>query len=204
MRIRTAILWALGCILLGSASAQDVGTAAIRKGARELGVWGGGGSGVGHSSDTQIASAGLRLGKVLTGVHGFGPLSGNLEYAVDIVPLYLFFQDPAIKGAGRQTVYGASITPVGVKWNFISGKNVAPFVAIEGSAIFTSRNVPAGDTSRVNFASGVASGVQIFTAPKRALTLSAHVMHISNASLGNHNPGVNVAVQVRVGYQWWK
>jgi lipid A 3-O-deacylase len=29
-------------------------------------------------------------------------------------------------------------------------------------------------------------------------------MHISNASLGDANPGVNATVQFQIGYSWWK
>jgi hypothetical protein len=29
-------------------------------------------------------------------------------------------------------------------------------------------------------------------------------VHISNASLGDSNPGVNATVQFQIGYSWWK
>lgn len=194
-------------MLLGAvAFAQD---GPKRKGATELAVWGGGGTGLGVSDSTQMANVGLRLGKVLTGPHGPGLLQGNLEYAFDVVPLYLFFQDqPVFRGGAiasrRQTVYGGSISPVVVKWNFVRGKRVVPFAGVEGSAIFTTKNVPAGDTSVVNFGSGLVSGLQFLRGDRHSISFSGHLMHISNASIGNHNPGVNVALQFRVGYQWWK
>ncbi len=164
-------------------------------------LWAGGGTGLGHSSGTQIANAGVRLGKVLTAQHGSGALRGNFEYAFDITPLYLFFQDRPVNQ--RETVYGGSISPVIAKWNFTRSNRIVPFVGVEGSAIFTTKNVPAGDTSQINFASGIASGLHLFRSEKRALSFSGHLMHISNASIGNHNPGVNVALQFRLGYQWW-
>ena len=182
----------------------------IQKGATELQIWAGGGSGLGHSDGTQVADAGFRYGLVLTDQHGPAWLRGNLEYAFDVVPLYLFFQDhnvlttPGQSVQRRQTVYGGSITPLVVKWNFTSGKRIVPFVAAEGSAIFTTQDVPAGDTSVVNFGSGIASGVQFLRGAHRAFSVSGHLMHISNASLGNHNPGINIALQLRLGYQWWR
>jgi hypothetical protein len=30
------------------------------------------------------------------------------------------------------------------------------------------------------------------------------VIHISNASLGDHNPGLNFTFQFSAGYSWWK
>ena len=93
-------------------------------------------------------------------------MRGNFEYAIDVAPLYLIFQDrPVVKANGtaatqRQTVYGGAISPLILKWNFTSGKRFVPFAAAEGTAIFTTKNVPAGDTSTVNFGSGIASGLQ--------------------------------------------
>jgi hypothetical protein len=190
------------CCVFAYATGQE---SPRQKGAREITVWAGGGTGVGASDGTQMMNAGVRLGKVLTGEHGSGALRGNLEYAFDVAPLYLFFQDQNVNGVvKRQTVYGGSISPVVVKWNFTSGKRIVPFVGVEGSAILTSKNVPAGDTSQVNFGSGVAAGMQFLRGQSHAMSFSGHLMHISNASIGNHNPGVNVALQFRLGYQWWK
>ena len=64
-------------------------------------------------------------------------------------------------------------------------------------------DVPPGDTSTVNFQTGLAGGVQIFRRPTRSITLSTHFLHISNASLGNRNPSYNITMQFRIGYQWW-
>ena len=182
----------------------------IRQGATEIAAWAGGGTGLGHSTSFQYANAGVRLGKVLTGDHGSGFLRGNFEYAADFMPLYLFFQDqPVVRANGtaatqRQTVYGGAISPLILKWNFTSGKRFVPFAALEGTAIFTTKDVPAGDTSTINFGSGIASGVQMLRSNGRALSFSGHLLHISNASLGNHNPSINIGLQFRMGYQWWR
>jgi len=158
-----------------------------------------------------MADAGFRYGRVLTSQHGSAWLRGNLEYAFDVVPLYLFFQDHFVASPTpgewlrrRQTVYGGSITPLVVKWNFTSGRRIVPFAAVEGSVIFTAHEVPTGDTSTVNFGSGIAGGVQLLRGAHHAFNVSGHLMHISNASLGNQNPGINSALQLRLGYQWWR
>lgn len=210
-KLRNRFLLGFFLLLAGAALAQQ---APIQKGATELEVWAGGGSGLGHSDGTHMADAGFRYGMVLTAQHGPGWLRGNLEYAFDVVPLYLFFQDhyvqptpslaPGQLVSRRETVYGGSITPLVVKWDFTSGKRVVPFVAAEGSAIFTTQDVPAGNTSVVNFGSGIASGVQWLRGAHSAFSVSGHLMHISNASLGAHNPGLNIALQLRLGYQWWR
>ncbi len=38
----------------------------------------------------------------------------------------------------------------------------------------------------------------------RSIDFSANAVHISSASLGDRNPGVNASVQFSVGYTWWK
>ena len=183
--------------------------AARQDGAVEIAIWGGGGTGLGHSSSAQFADAGVLLGKVLTGPHGPGFLRGDFEYGVNLMPLFLVFQDNPVVTNGvtvkhRETVYGGAVSPLVLKWNFAGGKRVVPFADIEGSAIFTTRNVPAGDTSTVNFGSGLGSGVQFFGNDRHAFSVGGHLIHISNASLGNKNPSYNITLQFRVAYQWWK
>jgi hypothetical protein len=192
-----------GCAV--TAVAQEM---PIRQDAKEIAVWTGGGTGLGHNTSFQYANAGVRLGIVLTGDHGPGFLHGNFEYAADFMPLYLFFQ-PVVHTNGtsttaRQTVYGGAISPLILQWNFTSGKRFVPFAALEGTAIFTTKDVPGGDTSTINFGSGIAGGVQMLRPNGRALSFSGHLLHISNASLGNHNPSINIGLQLRLGYQWWK
>ena len=65
----------VGCLLMlillcgWKGAAQEL---PIRQGATEITAWGGGGTGLGHSTAFQFANAGLRLGKVLSGPHGPG------------------------------------------------------------------------------------------------------------------------------------
>src|SRR5689334_6960729 len=113
--------------------AQDVQP--IHEGTFEFGVWAGGGTGVGERSHTKFFNTGVRLGKVLTGDFGPGFLRGSFEFAGDIVPLWLIWQDsfrvrPASTVPGlppgfqpdtpvavfqRERVYGGSFHPVILK-----------------------------------------------------------------------------------------
>ena len=38
----------------------------------------------------------------------------------------------------------------------------------------------------------------------RSIDFSANAVHVSSASLGDKNPGVNASVQFTIGYSWWK
>jgi len=179
-----------------SPSPDDFVHETLKKGAWETGIIGGGGDGLGKSDNTQFMYAGGRVGVVLTGEHLPGWLHGNFEWAVDILPIFTVLPP---NGA----VYGGSFKPVIWQWNFTSKKKVVPYFAAVGGIIFTRQNVPPGDTSQVNFSSGATFGAHLFTKRRQAVTLEMSVEHISNASLGNHNPGYNGSIFFTIGYSWF-
>ena len=159
------------------------------EGGHELQVWSGGGRSVpGGTKDTSVWNAGVRYGWILTAPHGPGFLDGRFELALEAVPALVVFQ-PA------NTVYGAGVNPVGLKWIFATRGHVAPYLELNGGTLFTTHEVPAG-TSKINFTSGPALGLYFFG--EHAWSAEVRYMHISNGSLTVPNPGVNT-VQVRLG-----
>jgi Lipid A 3-O-deacylase (PagL) len=160
------------------------------QGGHEVEIWAGGGHSVpGGRSDTGAFNAGLRYGWVLTGPHLPGFLRGRFEYAVDAVPVFFIFQ-PA------NTAYGTGFDPLGLKWNFVRRGRFSPYLELTGGVVFTDHDVPTG-TNTVNFMDQAALGTHILGA-KYNWSVELRYMHISNAGLGNLNPGVNT-VQVRLG-----
>lgn len=214
-------------------SAQDFVHSTYDSKPWEIGAWGGYGNGVGKAGDWRFIEGGMRFGKVLTREVGSGFLRGNLEFTGDLIPLYLVRQ-PEIVGVtlpapgftllpnttvvghapvtttefvrtGRnETIYGGGINPFVMKWNFTRGKKIVPFAGIDGGVLLTNKDMPQPDTSIINFVSGVEFGAHFFRSEKHAITLSGHVLHISNASIGNHNPGLNSTLHFRLGYTWFK
>jgi len=179
-----------------SAFAQSLPSDSLEKGAWELGLWTAGGHSVsGGTADTSVWNAGVRVGKVLTDEHGSGFLRGNLEYAVDLIPAYLL----VFPG---QTSYAGGFDPFILKWNFTSGRKVAPYLEFGGGVLLSLDDVPPGANS-VNFMPQASFGVQIFTREKRAVSLAAKYVHISNAGLAAPNPGINT-IQFSAGYHWFK
>jgi lipid A 3-O-deacylase len=162
-----------------------------------LGILGGGGTGLGKSDNTQFAYLGGRAGIVLTNEHLPGLLRGNFEWDVDVLPLYAVF--PPNGG-----VYGGSIRPLIWKWNFTHGRKIAPYFAAEGGIVFTRSNVPPGDTSQINFTPGAAFGANFFLKNRRSFFLEGNVGHLSSASLGDHNPGYNVTFMISGGFSFFK
>jgi len=178
-------------------AAQGLPSSSLTRHTWELGVLGGGGEGLGKSDNTQFLLAGGRGGWVLTGEHLPGILRGNFEWAVDVLPAYVVFTP-------QRAVYGASIKPFIWEWNFTHWQRVAPFFGVAGGALFTVHNVPPGDTSTINFSPQIDLGVHIFTRRSRAATLEMDIVHHSNASIGNQNPGYNVSALFTVGYVWYR
>ncbi|HKS83571.1 MAG TPA: acyloxyacyl hydrolase [Candidatus Acidoferrales bacterium] len=169
----------------------------LTRGSLELGVFSGGGLGLGKSDTTQFLYAGGRAGLILTGEHFHGWRRGNFEWAVDLMPLYTVFPP-------NSAVYGGSFKPVIWQWNFISDKRIVPYVAAAGGIIFSRDNIPPGDTSQVNFTSQFVTGARVFLKNGRTIFFEDAVGHLSNASLGNHNPGYNGLIEFTIGFSWFK
>jgi len=160
------------------------------KGGREFHVWTGGGpSRPGGVRDIGVWNAGFRYGWILTEARGPSILRGRLEYAVDAVPVFWFFQPGG-------TAFGAGLSPLALKWNFDVSSSVVPYVEAGAGMVFTSRDVPPG-TGRINFTSGGALGAH-FLRGSGNLSAEIRFMHVSNAGLSNNNPGINT-IQVRIG-----
>lgn len=160
------------------------------KGGHELELWTGGGLGTnGATKNTQVWTAGARYGWILTGPRGPGFLRGRFEYAADIVPVFWVFQP-----AG--TAYGISVVPFAGKWNLEKRGRIVPYFELDGGALFTNRQVPAG-ASRENFTPSGVLGMHIL-GEKHNWSAEIRFMHISNAGLSSFNPGINT-LQLRVG-----
>jgi lipid A 3-O-deacylase len=117
------------------------------------------------------------------------------------------------------TYRGASIEPIILRWNFTHGKRLMPWAQAAGGVVYTTRKYPgvgdlnvadptqtgpAADTSVWNFTPQGGVGAHYFVKPGRSVDFSANGVHISSSSLGDKNPGVNVSLQVSVGYTWWR
>ncbi len=195
MRITVIVLVLLcACALV---SAQSLPSASMPKGAWDFGVSAVGGSSVsGGVEGVHVASLGFRVGKILTEEHGGGSWwQGNLEYAFDVHPFNYYLLDP-------QNVYGASFSPLNLKWNFTKPRTTSPYIELNGGVLFTNHDLPPS-TNSVNFQSGVGVGLQTFIREKRAITVGAKYQHISNAGLANLNPGINT-LQFTLGFNWFK
>ena len=189
------------------------------------------GTGVGDRSSYKFFWAGVQGAKPLTPVLHAGILTGQFEYGANIMPLWQAYT-PApheanytclepngqtvncVLPVGGGTFRGVSLTPVILRWNFLTqSRRVQPWFQGAGGLIYTTHKFPPnlqstgtinGGTSVWNFSPQGGVGIHYFTRAKRSIDLGVNAVHISSASLGDRNPGVNASIQVQVGYTFWK
>ena len=184
------------------------------------------GNGLLDRTDYHFFMAGFQVGKVLTPMVHAGAFSGRFEFGGNVMPLFQAYT-PAphsvvvtsngtitTENYGGGTFTGVSVTPVVFRWNFgDEHKRVLPWFQAQAGAVWTNHKFPPdievtegtpGGTSVWNFRSGAGVGAHYFTDPRHSIDLAVNAEHISSASLGDHNPGVNATIQVLVGYTWWK
>ena len=187
------------------------------------------GFGTGDRDQYKFLSIGGHAGKVLSPPMLSGLLRGQFEYAVEVLPLWQAYT-PKFERAncypGGQnnsqcsslfptggTYTGVSVTPIILRWNLAAGHRFKPWVQGAGGLVWTNHKFPPVGpypapghlgTSVFNFTPQFGIGFHYFIKPKRSISFGANAVHISSASLGDSNPGVNASVQFSIGYTWWK
>ena len=215
----------------GISSIPDNPPEAIRKHQSfEYGPFVNGGFGLGNRDNFYFLSAGVEGGKILTPVFHAGIFSGQFQYAANIMPLWQAYTPapheqtfiyPCPTGTcyftgpdGGGTYRGVSITPVILRWNFLTkSRHFQPWFQGAGGLIYTTHKFPPdqlvphgtpGGTSVFNFTPQGGGGIHWFTSDRGSWDLGVNGVHISSASLGDRNPGVNASIQIQLGYTFWK
>ncbi|HWG19851.1 MAG TPA: acyloxyacyl hydrolase [Terracidiphilus sp.] len=173
--------------------------------------------------DLEFYSLGCDAGMRIGDVRGRGPLRGRGEMMFELMPFWLgrypaqsgLYEDPGYptfpnaKWSQKEEIFpGASITPLLLRWNFTGEQplRLIPWMQLGGGLLWTTHNFPDGanGTSVFNFTPQLGAGVNVFRRPNQSLDFAVKVIHISNAGLGDHNPGLNQTLQFSAGYSWWK
>jgi hypothetical protein len=199
----------------------------------ELGPFFDGGVGTSDRSDYTFLNAGVHVGKVIGSPFGPGILHGEFEYAGDLMPWWQG-RTPRYMRANTYVVdghpvfsplyetggayNGVSITPVIFRWNLLgqhesTTRRILPFIQGAGGVVWTNHKYPPvgplqqpnkNGASVWNFTPQFGIGMHYFVKPKQSITFQANAVHLSSASLGDTNPGVNASVQFTIGYTFWK
>jgi len=171
-------------------------------------------------------AGGFEGGRTITADHGPGFLRGQAEVMLEVLPYWQEYS-PAqfftvhlanggtfIAGVTAYNIHGITATPALMRWNFVkreSSRSV-PWAQAGGGILWTSIAFPQGEgnsvlhgaTSVFNFTPQVAFGDNIFLRKNQSLNFGIRAIHITNAGLGDVDPGINVLVQASIGYSWWK
>ena len=172
-----------------------------------------------------LLSAGVQIGRMLSAPRGWGLLRGQGEAVVEVMPFWIAHYPSQnlhyysqLYGYGGydlwsgQNVPGASITPLLFRWNFRerASRRSVTWAQLGGGLLWTNHKFPVPNplmtesTSVINFTPQGAIGESIFIKKNRSLDFAFKAIHISNAGLGNENPGLDITLQFSAGYSWWR
>ena len=197
----------------------------------EYGPFVNGGMGLGNRDNFYFFRAGFQLSKIISRPLHTWPFPGQFELGGNIMPLWQAYTpgpheesrtcveptgqtEPCEVPVGGGTYRGVSVTPVIFRWNFVTkSRRIQPWFQAAGGLIYTTHKFPPdvlvphgtpGGTSVWNFSPQGGMGIHYFTRAGRSWDLGVNGVHISSASLGDRNPGVNASVEVQLGYTFWK
>ncbi len=184
------------------------------------------GNGLIDRTDYHFFAVGFQAGRTMTPIIHAGPLTGRFELGANVMPLFQAYtpaahtqildtpDGPITQYIGGGTFTGSSITPVVFRWNFRpESRRLMPWFQAQAGVLYTTHKFPPtievpegtpGGTSVWNFRSGAGIGFHYFTRPRRSVDFALNAEHISSASLGDKNPGVNASLHFQLGYTWWK
>lgn len=196
--IRVSMLIAIFLFSSWRVFAQEAPPSA-EKGRWDFSVWAAGETGEENTNsftESQIWSAGIFVGRVMTRELSTGWTRGNFEYAADFAPVFETY--------GNQRTHGMGFDPVILRWNSaLYTSRASPYIELAGGAVITPTNLPPGNTSSFNFTAKGGGGIYLWTRKRQALDLGCRWSHISNANLGMQNTEFN-GIQVTVAYHWFK
>lgn len=173
----------------------------IRRGVNEFGVLGGisfhGPTLWGNTEDARFGNLAIRYGRVLAANKTLA-----FEWTIDGTPLavlslkrFTFNQTSPGNFAvttRRETVYGAGLSPIGLKFNFRPQRRVQPFASATGGFLFFEKDIPVPGAARFNFSVEFSGGIQIVNSSRRSFTLGYKFHHISNGFHSPINPGIDL------------
>jgi hypothetical protein len=112
-----------------------------------------------------------------------------VRWVFDVVPVALV-GDPHTYNGHRAYAYGVGGSPIGAQVNFVHFRRVEPFLTSGGGFLYFNHRM--FGATQFNFTAQLGGGVQLFTSSRRtAIDLGYKYHHISNANLGNQNPGLD-------------
>lgn len=154
----------------------------------EYTYWFSGAFGNGHAFSSTVGGRNYQLeGRYERLIYSSGPFA--VRWVFDVVPSALV-GDPHTHNGHRAYAYGVGGSPIGAQVNFVHFRRFEPFVTSGGGFLYFNHRM--FGATQFNFTAQLGGGVQLFTTSRRAaIDLGYKYHHISNANLGNRNPGMD-------------
>lgn len=155
----------------------------------EYTYWFGGGFENAHAFSSTVGARNYQLeSRYERLIYSSGPFA--VRWVFDAVPVALV-GDRYTRTGQRAYSYGIGGSPIGAQVNFVHFRRVEPFLTSGGGFLYFNHRM-FGTTQQFNFTAQLGGGVQLFTSNRRtAIDLGYKYHHISNANLGNQNPGLD-------------
>lgn len=189
--------------MAGSADAARAQARELVQGASEWGFWGGGSihsaTLVGVMQNSKVGLLALSYGRVLRAWD-----SVAFTWTVDALPVVVlsYPQSPPISaGSGgpayqktRQDVYGAGLSPIGLRFDFRPRRRLQPFVDNTYGFVYFGQPVPDSRGAQFNFRIDFGGGLRVRVGSNQVMTFGYKFNHISNGYRGQINPGFDAHV----------
>jgi hypothetical protein len=174
----------IALFLTASAIAQDQ-----QRAHSEYTYWFGGAFGNGHAFSSTVGARNYQLESRYERLIYWSPPFA-VRWVFDAVPMAVV--GDRYTSAGRRAYsYGIGGSPIGAQVNFVRYRHIEPFLTSGGGFLYFNHRM-FGTTQQFNFTAQLGGGVQLFTSSRRtAIDLGYKYHHISNANLGNQNPGLD-------------
>jgi len=115
-----------------------------------------------------------------------GPVGTIVEGHGATVPIYATY--------GRQNTYAAALVPLGARASVFPRSHIQPSFSLDLGFVVSSRDLPVDESDQFNYLFAFGPGVQVYSNARSSLRLEYLYRHISNAHMGNQNPGVDQGV----------
>jgi len=92
---------------------------------------------------------------------------------------------------GRKTTDGGALSPLGARATWFQRSRIRPSFSLDLGFLIAARDIPVDNAFKFNFLFSFGPGVQVFVTPRSSVRLEYIYRHVSNASLGDVNPGVD-------------
>ena len=91
----------------------------------------------------------------------------------------------------RRWTYGAGLSPIGYKLNFLPRHRIQPVFTGLGGLMVSARQIPVSGASRFNFTFEFGGGLEFYRSTTNSIRVEWRYHHISNDYTANQNPGID-------------